>query len=501
MESTSTLKVAPVRHLEWARLLIPLWTALVALGLFALFYQRGFDDPYITYRYADNLSAGRGFVYNVGERVLSTTTPLYALLLAGLGRIGLDVPLVSNAIGCLGLALSGLAFWRLGQVWRLPVAGGVGLLLYPCFSLLIVTLGAESILYITLILFGFLACAEERYRWAAVLLALAALTRADGLVAAGTGGLYILITRLAPVRSAWDRLCSWDWYARLPWLALLVYGAILLPWFVFATWYFGAPFPATLAAKQQQGQMALSRDFLTGLLGQVRAYWNLPFYQLHFGLAAIGLVYGIARQRHWLLIPAWCLLYAAAYTFLGVSGYFWYYAPLVAGFIALIGLGVAAVHRAMAHIVSRQWAMAGALLLLLGLLTPQLNGLATFRHTTDTRLSIYRATGEWIRDHTPTDASVGVLEVGIIGYYAQRQMIDFAGLIQPDVALQLLPDSTYEDAAIWVVQRYRPTYLVLQQGAFSRLEGDAAVQTACRVEASFQSPNYDGTLVVYKCHW
>ena len=41
------------------------------------------DDAYITYRYAENLAGGNGFVYNVGEQILGTSTPLYTLLLAG----------------------------------------------------------------------------------------------------------------------------------------------------------------------------------------------------------------------------------------------------------------------------------------------------------------------------------------------------------------------------------------------------------------------------------
>ena len=61
--------------------------ALILAGLLLLFGRQGADDAYITYRYADNLLAGNGLVYNVGERTLSTTTALYALLLAGLGLI------------------------------------------------------------------------------------------------------------------------------------------------------------------------------------------------------------------------------------------------------------------------------------------------------------------------------------------------------------------------------------------------------------------------------
>ena len=47
------------------------------------FSERGSDDLFITYRYGDNLHKVVGFVYNPGERVLSTTTPMLVLILAG----------------------------------------------------------------------------------------------------------------------------------------------------------------------------------------------------------------------------------------------------------------------------------------------------------------------------------------------------------------------------------------------------------------------------------
>ena len=72
------------------------------------------------------------------------------------------------------------------------------------------------------------------------------------------------------------------------------------------------------------------------------------------------------------------------------------------------------------------------------------------------RLELYRAVGDWLKENTPPDARVGTLEVGIIGYYSQRPMVDFAGLIQPEVARQLRQNTTYDDAALWAAQRYRP---------------------------------------------
>src|SRR5688572_11448166 len=65
------------------------------------------DDAYITFRYARNIATGVGFVYNAGERVLGTTTPAYALLLALASRVsGFDdfprLALMVNAlVNCL----------------------------------------------------------------------------------------------------------------------------------------------------------------------------------------------------------------------------------------------------------------------------------------------------------------------------------------------------------------------------------------------------------------
>src|SRR5579859_1737738 len=77
------------------------WAVLIAAALFWGFADHGYDDPYITYRYAAKLVAAQGSVYNSAERVLSTTTPLDTLVLALAGVFGDDIPRISNLIGCI----------------------------------------------------------------------------------------------------------------------------------------------------------------------------------------------------------------------------------------------------------------------------------------------------------------------------------------------------------------------------------------------------------------
>jgi hypothetical protein len=54
-----------------------------------------FDDAWITYRYAENLATGNGFVYNTGEYVEGSTAPLLVLLLSLFRWLGISIPAAS----------------------------------------------------------------------------------------------------------------------------------------------------------------------------------------------------------------------------------------------------------------------------------------------------------------------------------------------------------------------------------------------------------------------
>src|SRR5690606_37532000 len=158
----------------------------------------------------------------------------------------------------------------------------------------------------------------------------------------------------------------------------------------------------------------------------VQAYARYWGYVVMAGLAALGVAAGLRQGSRWGLILLWGLAYFLAYTVLGVSRYYWYYAPLVPAWVALVGLGVEAGARLAGKFQGRQGrAVMAALVpaLLLVLFVFQAYQAWGTRDSRDPRVSIYRAAGEWLRAATDSTASVGSLEVGIIGYYAQRPMI------------------------------------------------------------------------------
>ncbi len=79
------------------RVIYPVLSFVVLIGITAFLAAKvsgqSVDDVFITYRYAQNLVAGNGFVFNPGEWVLATTAPAWGPRLAalhGVTRVGLE---------------------------------------------------------------------------------------------------------------------------------------------------------------------------------------------------------------------------------------------------------------------------------------------------------------------------------------------------------------------------------------------------------------------------
>lgn len=472
-----------------------------------------YDDPFITFRYADNLIHGLGFVYNTGERVLSTTTPLFTMLLALCELVSANLPHAAELIGVISLVVGAYCLWDMSYVLNHPWVGWIVLLLYPTFSLLLSTLGSEMPLYLAFCAMAFAWNARRRYAVSACFAALATLTRPDGVLVFAVLAGYNLLSRRTDVGGFTKALVSY-------WRPALVYISITAVWFLFAWAYFGTPLPATLAAKHAQGMLPVSQGYLAGLNSiLVRPNW------LVIGFALIGLVYGAVRRNPLLLPSAWAAFFFMGYATIGVSAYFWYYAPLAPGIIVAAGLGIEAVYKLFLRgergflALRMRKELAGICAWLAGrvskssmpivvsalcvavILLGQLGRDINLMKADDKRIEIYRAVGEWLQAHTDPDSTVATLEIGVIGFYAHRTMIDFAGLIQPDVARQLAITGTYEDSAIWAMDHYHPEYVVLRENIFPRLEQALALKQCVNVQ-TFPGGRYgyDANIQIYRCH-
>jgi hypothetical protein len=94
-----------------------------------------------------------------------------------------------------------------------------------------------------------------------------------------------------------------------------------------------------------------------------------------------------------------------------------------------------------------------------------LNAAWTFVSTYETayyagaRDRVYRDVGRWLAENSNPDASVAMTEVGTIGYFSQRRIIDLMGLVTYE--LRDLPKQGDYHATI---DALRPDYIVAARG-------------------------------------
>ena len=243
------------------------WWLLLFLGIYGLHvwsYLFLNDDAYISFRYAAHWVDYGEVSYNLGERVEGYTNFLWVASLALGRKLGGDIPTLSVILSalCGGLTICLIGSYSARHEKRHPQAAAMlatGLLVlspsYACWS----SGGLEVQLFTLLLTIGSLlslsawgeipqrddqeresAGKKRREAMAAgACLALAAMTRPEGLLLFGVIGLYRILhlmrARERPSRVEYTAICAF----------ILTY----LPYYAWRYSYYGYPLPNTYYAK------------------------------------------------------------------------------------------------------------------------------------------------------------------------------------------------------------------------------------------------------------
>jgi hypothetical protein len=424
-----------------------------------------FDDTFITFRYALNLARGHGFVYNAGERVLGTTTPLWALLLAGFRSLGASIPAVAFGVPLIADAVSALLILRLLSRLGFPrrVALGAAVLFLALFDdLSIARSGMETSLFVLLVLAALAATAEGRLAFAGFAAGLAGLTRPEGLV--------LLPVVLAAGLLRWRRPPA----RRDALLGALILGVTLGAWVLFATLYFGSAVPQSIVAKASHvardpslagfSRMNLILFLTVGQFGG--GIFERTWLQLNVLLtlltafATLWLAIAAARERTEAAFLRFALpaLFPLGYTAGLAAGHAftwfpWYYGPIYPflAMLATIGLeGLAGGLRP--WLGKRTWRLVPAGLALL--VTAQIAAAVRVKLPRDHDFVVagYRRIAASIPRLPGT--RVAALEIGAIGWQVwPLPVTDLLGLVSPE-SVGRLPEET--------LRSVRPQYFCLR---------------------------------------
>jgi hypothetical protein len=479
------IDTAQIVKFRWAdRLFVVI--CIVGFAVIALafaFAQHGAfpDDIYITWRCARNFAEGYGLSYNHGENYLGTSGPGYALLIGMLGKvIGFaSIPIISEVLSTTAIFLTavGLLFSFIKSGHKL--LGAAAGTLYISSPFVRSAYGFEVLLQIACVVWAlflyFYPGRITQARWICLaLLATGAFFRPDGM-------LWIV-----PIAfHAWFQNYNAKQHKSVRTLAFIrafplrealffcfVLGLGLLA--IRAT--SGQWIPTTYAAKSAQRSSTDWPGFLKGgvnwletvLVAQNRMLPAVMWLSIG-GLACSS--YAIAVQK---IRPLGVLLVAAFLHFAIYSEklpfYSWYYAIEGLMFAVLAGLAINSAYR----LANRLLPYAGTLVVAVGVycgylfVTSSLSsskadqvGLATSE-----KVRTYFAFGEWLKLNTQPNESVGLCEVGIIGWVSDRPIIDQFFLVSRG-DLESIGRHVYDKS----FRDRKPTYIAESPSLFGTMRG------------------------------
>lgn len=419
---------------SWILVVVTLITTGCFIVIGNLAGKPGFplDDSWIHQTYARNLSLTGRWEYIPGEASAGSTSPLWTILLS-LGYLAKITPpflwpaLLSMLLNT-GLAVTmhkllvhftgtKSAFWIMGCF----------LLVFDWHLLWSSASGMETLLFCFLYFLTFtLLLGEKHWGWVGVLTGLIVWARPDGM------------TLLGPILM----VCAWKTFKKQMSIKSII--AIMLPliillmlygWFNFSI--SGKVFPNTYYAKQIEYAGALLQP-LWQRLGQI---FLIPITGAGIFLIPgfiLALIQAVAQRKVELLsMILWFFGYGVLYTIRlpVVYQHGRYLFPLIPVFFLV---GIYGTYELVRMIPARMklihWftKMMSICLAACSILFAVIGEKALINDiNTINRLFVDPAL--WVNNNTEKDSIIGVHDIGAMGYFGERKILDLAGLIQPEV--------------------------------------------------------------------
>jgi len=439
------VKTPTVVHLKvnWQSLVLALLLAGISLGGYlawsAAFHSLGFplDDAWIHQTYARNFGEMGEWSFVPGQPSAGSTSPLWSAWL-GLGywlaaRLGISlVPYVWTYLtGWMLLTGVGVAGARLlsallpGRRWA--AWSGAGLLLLEWHLVWAAGSGMETLLsaLVALWVLGSLACTERRWMGMGFVIGLSVWVRPDGLTLLGPAVLGLWFSE----PDSRQRL-------RAIFRLLAGFGVGFIPYLFFNYLLAGSWWPNTFYAKQAEYVSHLAVPL-----------WSRYLSQLGQPLVGVGvlllpgfvvLTWAAVRGRRWGVLAG--VLWYLGYLFL----YAWrlpvtyqhgryilpampvYFLLGLAGLLLLVRIDEKSFVR---RVLGRVWALA----VILTLTSFWVHGAQAYANDVALIETEMVATAQWVNAKVPSDALIAAHDIGALGFFAHRPLLDLAGLISPDV--------------------------------------------------------------------
>lgn len=418
------------------------FAVLILAGGILSYFNRNIhvDDALIYYRYIENFISGNGLVYNIGERFNGLTSPLYVYTSILISSVTGEVEVTQVIFNAVLMILTSLLIYKIFTKLKLQTQGFLISLIYITSKYFYTVFGLETNLFVFISLLCIYFYIKQELTALSVCSGLLLITRGEGL--------FIIIILFVLLYRKHRNLLSYRFL-----ILILLLPAIS---HIFSYYYYGELLPHTLSVKVGQGSSGLwgKYSYLFGSTHLFGMFNNQAFYILFIFLAAaVGL---IKHYRN--IVVAILLLYTVLMTIfylaLNIPSYHWYYSIHFLTLFVLCGFGL---NEFIYYITGKfQNKTLRIVLLCLIFIYPVLTQLEIARLLQNEKPhSQYKLTGEWFNKNTPENSVIAAVEIGHIGWYSKRYIVDILGLTNPQNAEFI---STGQFSKWYDV--YKPDYIV-----------------------------------------
>jgi hypothetical protein len=463
---------------------------------YSLYTGHIWEDFLITFKYSKNLCEGNGLVYEVGERVHGFTSPSGTLLPAfcylATGADSYEKALwLFRLLFCIpAFAAAGLfvlfGFLRDKTIHKLTPAVFAGLLfIAESKSVMFSVNGMETGILLFFLSWSFYLMSREKIDWLQNGVAWGGMmwTRPDSCI-------YIAALAAAFLIFGFEKRKT---FAVSVLKSSAITTIVYLPWFLWAWQYYGTPIPNTVIAKASlfgsMGSLGMFKNLIAHL-PYTTSWIYAPVYPHFPGWNPLVYIFsslvGIFAFTYW-IIPYSAqdrIGRAASFVFFLVSIYFaympfpfpWYFPP--AAMIGIIVM-VRGVYTLSKHMRKEENRVVVPVLCLFGIFVIMSVNfmLASYEMMLQQKYienGTRRQVGEWLKKNSARTDRIYLEALGYIGYFSERKMLDYPGLVSPEVVKLVKTEkldytSTFERLQPeWVVARIGDHWNLFKHSAYFR---------------------------------
>ncbi|MEO8512186.1 MAG: hypothetical protein ABI543_01370 [Ignavibacteria bacterium] len=402
--------------------IIILIAGLLVIG--NIYQKKGYapDDTYIYLQYAKNIAAGNGFSFNPGEESYGVTSPLWVLVLTLPNVAGINAYWFSKFADLLCAFISIFLFFRLASFFfkdNLMRYAATAIFILNAWFVRWAFTGMECSLAVMLVVWIFLLYYTQKYKGMFFLLGLFYLTRPEGFVLFLVLSSVILFNGIKQKDLKLLQFVKYILLTAIPVLIFLIYAKISFGTFIPNTALGKSTFtlnPAVFIEQIKEISKTLAGAGLVELL-----------------LTAVFVLFAIKKKSFQQTAPLF--LWIAALVLLYIvtdADIISRYLLIVSPFFIIIGL------KSIENLKFNQKYVIIAVILL-SVFYSQFIFYKFVKPSTDDFTKgvneCFIPIADWLKQNSDPKAKILLNDVGAVGYYSNRYIIDAAALVNRDLAL------------------------------------------------------------------